>query len=305
MLVDDGVLRVEGRRLHARAGARRAHPSCEPPRAPRRATRPTRARGSRRARARGGRGRGLPPQRGRRADARRVARRRPREPRGTDGEGSRPAGGSELRRRGCLPFQAHPRQGRDVPRDGEAAPGHAARAVRRLAGAPGRGTDPRVRGDPRVPPRAELPLPRRAGTRGRRDQRGRGAGRGAPCRSRAQGGESRGHRRRVWAARASRDAATSGPPDAREDRRRPRRGAHGGGPQRRGRGRARRARRGERRRRGLAGARGGVPRRDRAPARRPRPLPSSASTGRRRPPSSSSPSTTTSRPCCAPAGSRT
>ena len=55
-------------------------------------------------------------------------------------EGSRPPGGSELRRRGCLPLQAHPRPGRRVPRHGEAAPRHAARAVRRLAGAPRRRT---------------------------------------------------------------------------------------------------------------------------------------------------------------------
>ena len=63
-----------------------------------------------------------------------------------------------------------------IPKDGA---GGAARAVRALARAHGGRADGRVRGDHRLPPRADLPVPGRARTGRRRDPAARARGRGA------------------------------------------------------------------------------------------------------------------------------
>ena len=67
-----------------------------------------------------------------------------------------------LRRRGGLPLPPRPDPRRRLSLAAEERAGRPARALRRLARADGRGPAARVRGDRRLPPRAGLPVPRRA-----------------------------------------------------------------------------------------------------------------------------------------------
>ncbi len=138
-----------------------------------------------RARARVDRGRDLP--------SRRRAGARPRGDAGHDrgsphscaSSSSAPTGAARRRGRLPLPPSADPRC--RLRRAPEGGPRRPARALRRLAGGARRRAR-RAGRDPRLPPRAGLPLPRRA-----RDARGRRAGRGgaaAPDRRRPPGAAS-------------------------------------------------------------------------------------------------------------------
>ena len=100
-------------------------------------------------------------------DARRGARRRP-DPRAVAGHPRAPSSGKQLiRPRGrtppasaCVPLRPHPHPRRRVPGPAQASARGAARAVRRLGGARSTATATarrRVRGDPRLPPRAGVP----------------------------------------------------------------------------------------------------------------------------------------------------
>src|ERR671923_284440 len=196
-----------------RAGARRPRRAATGARAgadPRRLPRP--ARGARRAA--GVAGPGHPPRaaarRGRDALDREADRRR-----WTSGGRARadPRGGGRgaALRRGAA---GHPRRGRPGaadpgravgparepgrlrdPADDRRSPRRAARPVRALAGAEGRRAGDRVRGDPRLPLRAGLPLPPRARPRRRRGPRARPPGRAAARRGRSAGAPPVGHGR--------------------------------------------------------------------------------------------------------------
>ena len=253
------------------------------------------------ARARVGRGQELPCRRGRRAGGERRAGRRRNGAHGSRAEAADPPGPARVRRRGRVPVLACAGPRRRVQRPAEAAARRAARADGRLAA----GEAARPRRDPRLPPRAGLSLPARAGPRRRRLARARARGGGAARGGRSGGARARRRRRRGASPRArgvARPAGGSGAPgaavDARGDARRGgqargRRPLPGGGDRaRRGRRRsapgvtrprragARTAPRGDEPRcRAGAGGGGHGPGAARAPRRRPRPLPGVAPAG--------------------------
>ena len=192
--------RRAGMRRRAATLGRRSPTSLQ--RAARRPPRPARRPSARRARAGRGRGRALPPRRGRRADRRPTRRRSPAEL-------------DELARKDLIrpPRRASPasvayRFKHILVRDAayrattKKLRADAARAVRRLARAARRRPRRRVPGDPRLPPRAGLPLPD-ASSATRRDAGARGARR-PPSRGRA--------------AAAPTPAATIRPPPSCSDR---------------------------------------------------------------------------------------
>ena len=103
---------------------------------------------------------------------------------------------SDVRRPGGVLVPAHPDPRRRVRRVAQADASRAARALRRRGSSASPATGPRVRGDPRLSPRAGLPEPARARSAGRRRPRdrrakhrdtSRRAGRRASCQERLSG----------------------------------------------------------------------------------------------------------------------
>ena len=108
-------------------------------------------------------------------------------------EGARPARVTRLLGRARVPLPAPADQGCGLRVDPEAGPRRCARAPRDVAGDDGEGARTRVRGDPRVPPRAGVPLPAGARSAGRCDAIAR-----PTCRRAARVGRTEGirpHRR--------------------------------------------------------------------------------------------------------------
>ena len=122
MLLDEGVLRLSRRRLHADGRPRRARAAGEPARVAQRAPRPARRRGPRHARARRGRGRGLPlAARSSSSPSRRGARPCPATSQRLADKDLVRSADRELRRRDRVPLQAHPRPRHRLPGDREDA----------------------------------------------------------------------------------------------------------------------------------------------------------------------------------------
>ena len=192
------------------------------------------------------------------SDAR--ARLGPRQPRCAHRARTSSARPRRLRRRERVPLQAHPRPRRRLPRDcrRSSAPTSTSGSPTGWSGSPGERVA-RVRGDPRLPPRAELPLPHRARPGRRRDARARRAC-GPPFRGGGPPGLAPRRRRRgEWAAPACGRPSPGRPSRPRADRRAARRGADGRRAERRGRSRPGRARQVGRRRRDLQRPGRGLP----------------------------------------------
>jgi AAA ATPase domain len=148
--------RPRGRRVARCRRAVRRHGAAVDPGAAGRSARPPLAGRARRARGRGRDRSGRLRQRGPRVAARGRARARPVGPDEARAQGADPADPHHAPGRGCLPLPAPADPRRGVRRGREVAARRAARAVRGLAGARGRGSRERRGGDRRVPPGAGL-----------------------------------------------------------------------------------------------------------------------------------------------------
>ena len=162
MLIDDRLLQKDDGHWTLVEAPGELPGAADDPRPARRAPGAAPRGGAGAARADLGRGHGVPPRGGARARAALAGAGGGPQPHGARPQGRDPAGSLELPRRRRLPVPPHADPRRGLPLAAQGGAGGPSRALRRLARASGRAASARVRGDPRLPPRAGTPLLGRA-----------------------------------------------------------------------------------------------------------------------------------------------